>query len=123
MAKPSPPEVRSPSLSSKRDSDGNQIRNEILLKLPRNEWEFVHPKLEFMRCKLRQVLHEAGETLKSGYFCNSGLCSVLTVMPDGKSVEVGLVGKEGFTAVPLIAGFRTANTRTMVQTEGTAFRI
>jgi CRP-like cAMP-binding protein len=49
--------------------------------------------------------------------------SVLSVMPDGKSVEVGLVGKEGFSAVPLMAGFRTSNTRTVVQTEGAAFRI
>jgi hypothetical protein len=28
------------------------------------------PKLEFVRLKLHQVLHEAGETLKSGYFCS-----------------------------------------------------
>jgi hypothetical protein len=35
-------------------------------------------------------------------------------MPDGKSVEVGLTGKEGFSGVPLIAGFRTDYTRTVV---------
>ena len=27
---------------------------------------------------------------------NNGMGSVLTVLPDGKSVEVGLIGKEGF---------------------------
>jgi CRP-like cAMP-binding protein len=69
------------------------------------------------------VLHEAGDTLKSAWFCNSGLISILSVFPDGKTVEVGLVGKEGFIGVPLVAGFRTAPTRAITQIEGSAFRI
>ena len=111
------------SSTPKRDADGHPIHNEILLRLPRKEFERLLSHLEFVRLTLRLVLHEAGETLKSGYFCNSGIFSVVSVMPDGKSVEVGLVGKEGFSAVPLVAGFRTANTRTVVQGEGTAFRV
>jgi CRP-like cAMP-binding protein len=108
---------------SKRDGDGNHVHNEILLALPRAESEALLPKLEFVRLKLHQVLHEAGETLKSAYFCNSGMFSVLNVMPDGKSVEVGLIGKEGFSGSPLVAGFRTSHTRTVVQAEAGAFRI
>ena len=50
------------------------------------------------------MLHEPGDTLKSAYFCNSGLVSILSVFPDGKSVEVGLVGKEGFIGLPLVVG-------------------
>ena len=123
MAKPLSREVKDSSVSARRDVDGNPVRNEILLTLPRKEWEAVLPRLEFVRLKLHQVLHEPGETLKSGYFCNSGLFSVLNVMPDGKSVEVGLIGKDGFSAVPLVAGFRTSHTRTIIQTEGDAFRI
>ena len=109
--------------SSRQDGDGNRIQNEILIALPPKEFDAVVSKLEFVRLKSHQVLHEAGETIKSAYFCNSGMFSVLTVMPDGKSVEVGLVGKEGMSGVPLIAGFRTSHTRTVVQVEATAFRI
>ena len=115
------PKITSPS--SNRDGDGNHIHNQILLDLPAEESDKLLPKLELVQLKLHQVLHEAGATLKSGYFCNSGMFSVLTVMPDGKTVEVGLIGKEGFSAVPLIAGFRTNYTRTVVQTEGSAFRV
>jgi len=68
-------------------------------------------------------LHEPGDTLKSAYFCNTGLISILSVFPDGKSVEVGLVGKEGFVGCPLIAGFRTAPTRAIAQIDATAFRV
>ncbi len=105
------------------DGDGNHIHNEILLGLPPGESELLLPKLEFVRLTTHHVLHEPGDTLKSAWFCNSGLISILSVFPDGKSVEVGLVGKEGFVGLPLVAGFRTAATRAIAQIEASAFRI
>jgi CRP-like cAMP-binding protein len=69
------------------------------------------------------VLHEPGEPIKFGYFLNSGLASVLTVLAEGKSVEVGLTGKEGFVGLPLLVGFSTSPTRTVIQIKATGFRI
>jgi CRP-like cAMP-binding protein len=120
--KPRPPTKFSPK-PPRSDGDGNRIHNHILLGLPPKESELLLPKLEFVRLKTHHVLHEPGDTLKSAYFCDSGLVSILTVFPNGKSVEVGLVGKEGFIGVPLVAGFRTAATRAIAQIEATAFRI
>jgi CRP-like cAMP-binding protein len=108
---------------SRSDGDGKNIHNKILLGLSAKESEMLSPKLEFIRLQVQQVLHEPGDTLKSAYFPNSGLVSILTVFPDGKVVEVGLVGSEGFVGLPLVAGFRTANTRAIVQIEGSAFRV
>ena len=105
------------------DGDGNLFHNELLLGLPPKESELLFPRLEFVRLQTHHVLHEPGDTLKSAYFCNSGLISILSIFPDGKSVEVGLVGKEGFIGIPLIAGFRSAPTRAIAQIEATAFRI
>jgi len=105
------------------DGDGNRIHNEILLSLSADESRVVFPKLELVRLRPRQVMHEVGDTLKSAYFCNSGMISILSVFPDGKSIEIALVGKEGFIGLPLIAGFRSAGTRAIVQLEATAFRI
>ncbi len=81
------------------------------------------PSLEFVRLKLHQVLHETGETIKSGYFLNEGLGSVLTTQPDGKSVEVGLIGREGFVGLPVIFGFKTSGLRVVTQGDGSAYRI
>jgi CRP-like cAMP-binding protein len=106
-----------------RKIDGNSVTNEILLKVPANEFERLSPKLEFVRLQLHTLLHEAGEQIKSAYFVNTGLESVLTVQPDGKSVEVGLIGKEGFVGLPIVAGFRTSPTRVITQGEGTAYRV
>jgi CRP-like cAMP-binding protein len=119
---PRPPTKVSPKPPSS-DGDGNQIHNELVFGLPLKESELLFPKLEFVRLQTHHVLHEPGDTLKSAYFCNSGLISILSIFPDGKSVEVGLVGKEGFIGIPLVAGFRTAPTRAIAQIEATAFRI
>jgi CRP-like cAMP-binding protein len=54
---------------------------------------------------------------------NSGLASVLNVMEDGKSVEVGLTGKEGFVGLPLVVGFASSPSRVIIQIEGSAYRI
>jgi CRP-like cAMP-binding protein len=103
--------------------DGNRVYNEILLQVPENEAEIIFPQLEYMRLNTHHLLHEAGDKVKSAYFCNSGIVSILSVFPDATCVEVGLVGKEGFVGLPLIAGFRTTPTRAVAQTESTVFRI
>ncbi|WP_254062263.1 Crp/Fnr family transcriptional regulator [Acidobacterium sp. S8] len=68
-------------------------------------------------------MHEAGEVIKSTCFLNSGMASVLTVMPDGKSVEVGLIGKEGFVGTPVVFGFRTSPLRVVIQADATGYRL
>jgi len=119
MTKPS---VRVSLKKIHSDGDGKAITNKILLSLSSKECKEVVSKLEFVRLQLHQVIHEAGETVKSGYFVNTGLMSVLAVQPDGKSVEVGLIGKEGFVGLPLLVGYRTSPTRVVVQGDGTAYR-
>lgn len=108
---------------AKHERDGNDTGNLILLGIPRSEFAQVFPSMEFMRLRLHQVLHEAGETIKSVYFLNEGLASVLTVQPDGKSVEVGLIGKEGFVGIPVIFGFSSSGLRVVTQGDGTGYRI
>jgi CRP-like cAMP-binding protein len=105
------------------DGHGNPIHNEILLGLSGPEAETLFSKLEFLRLKVHHLLHETGDAMKSVYFCNSGMISILTVFPDGKSVEVGLVGKEGVVGLPLLVGFRSAPTRAISQLDATAFRV
>jgi CRP-like cAMP-binding protein len=104
------------------DGDGNSVHNKILLGLSAKDLAIVLPKLEFVRLKLHQVLYEAGQIIKSGYFLNDGMISVLTIQPDGKSVEVGLIGNEGFVGLPLLVGFRTSPTRQITQGDGSAYR-
>ena len=117
---------KSPSKSANsflKHLDGNGLHNTLLLNLPARECEAVYSQLVFMPLRIHDVLNEAGEPIKYVYFMNSGLASVLNVMEDGKSVEVGLTGKEGFVGLPLLVGFRSSPSRVIVQIEGSAFRL
>src|ERR1700722_5854320 len=107
--------TRMPRARSARDQasviDGTQPKknqNKILLGLPRKEHDSVFDKLEWINLPTQTVLHEAGVPIEFGYFINGGLASVLTVMPNGKSVEVGLTSREGFVATALVAGFKSS---------------
>ena len=103
--------------------NGQQVQNKILLSLPQRERAVLFLKLTFVSLPTRTVLNQIGEPVEFGYFVNDGLASVLSIMGGGKSVEVGLCGKEGFVGVPLVAGFSTSPTRVIVQVAGSAFRV
>ncbi len=103
--------------------EGNPVRNELLVGLPPQECDSLFPRLTFVQLRTHDVLQESGEPIKYVYFVDSGLVSILSVMQDGKSVEVGLTGKEGCTGLQLAVGFKSSDTRALVQIEGTAFRI
>ncbi len=122
--------VRSPSNSKKSVSrsaitglDGQQLRNKILLDLPDEESALLFSKLEFVSLPVRTVLNEVDEPIKFAFFMNDGLASILSMTSDGKSVEVGLCGREGFVGLPLTAGLNTSPTRVIVQVAGSGFRI
>jgi len=106
------------------DNPGNQsVKNKILLQLSQSECSVLFAKLEYIQLPVRTVLNEATETIKYAYFINDGLASVLSMIMDGRSVEVGLCGNEGFVGLPLVAGYKTSHTRIIMQVGGSAYRI
>jgi CRP-like cAMP-binding protein len=103
--------------------DGQTVHNKILLSLPVHESAAIFSKLEFVSLPTPTVLSEVNEPIKFVFFMNSGLASLLTVMGDGKTVEVGLCGIEGFIGLPITAGFSSSPMRVIAQVAGSAFRM
>ena len=99
------------------------LSNGILRKLPRKEFKTIFPKLTLVPLPLHSVLNEAAKPILYCYFMRSGLASILTVLTNGKIVEVGLTGAEGFVGLPLVAGLKSSASRVIVQIAGSAFRI
>jgi CRP-like cAMP-binding protein len=99
------------------------IKNKLLLALSRTHCQAVFERAEFVNLPLRTMLTEEGQSISFGYFINDGLASVLSVMRNGKSVETGLIGREGFAGIPLVSGLRTSSTRIFMQVAGSAFRV
>ncbi len=111
------------STNLRQDGDGHAMRNAILLGVSRKECDGIFSKLTLVNMELHDLMQEAGQEIEFCYFPNTMMASVLNVMADGKSVEVGLAGWEGFVGLPVVAGFRSSASRVVTQAQGTAFRI
>ncbi|HEX2525464.1 MAG TPA: Crp/Fnr family transcriptional regulator [Geminicoccus sp.] len=96
------------------------IRNRLLAALPPGSLAKLWPQLTPVDLELRQVLHRPEEPIATVYFPERGWCSMLAPLEDGDSGEVGLVGWEGVTALPVILGEAFDDLEVMVQCPGTA---
>lgn len=73
-----------------------------------------------MPLKLKEHWHKPGEPVTSVYFPEGGFLSIVTVLEDGRMVEVATVGNEGMVGLAALAENAAAPSGTMVQGEGTA---
>jgi CRP-like cAMP-binding protein len=97
--------------------------NRLLAALPPGDFQLLAPYLDNARFEPGHVLQETGQPITRAYFLESGLVSLVAVLPDGNSVDVGLIGREG--AVGITAGLvaRNASTHAVVQISVTALQI
>ena len=102
---------------------GNRVRNEILLSISDEEYSLIRPHLEFLSMPHHLSLYEPGEPLEFVYFPNSGMVSLVIATQDGKTVEVGEVGREGFAGTQAAVGINTNQVREIVQIAGDGFRM
>jgi CRP-like cAMP-binding protein len=71
--------------------------------------------------ELRELVFEQGEPIRHVVFPLSGVWSLLSVMDDGRSVEVATVGREGFVGLPVfLRATLTSSHRAIVQVPGRA---
>lgn len=97
--------------------------NRLLAALPSEELERLSPALHAIPLELRQVIYEVGAPIDHLYFVEEGLCSILTSMADGSTVEVGMVGKDGMIGVNVLLDGAASPNQVIVQVPGSARRI
>src|SRR5277367_142389 len=97
--------------------------NRLLARLPPAEYQRLRPRLQVVPLALKHVLYEARWSIDYAYFPNRGVVSALTVMEDGRAIEVATIGDEGMVGLPLLVGARTTANRVIVQVPGEALRM
>jgi CRP-like cAMP-binding protein len=97
--------------------------NALLRCLPEEDLTRLWPRFERVALKSRRVLHYPDAPMEHAYFIEQGLVSVLAHTGPGKSVEVWLIGREGFVGLPIILGQNISVHRRIVQVSGSALRI
>ncbi|MBD2629426.1 Crp/Fnr family transcriptional regulator [Trichormus variabilis] len=105
--------------------DNNSLRsnNKLLTALPKSDFEHLAPHLELVSLTSGQSIYEAEEPIKYIYFPETAIISLLCIMNNGSSVEVGLVSNEGMVGIPVILGDNITTLNAIVQVPGNALRI
>jgi CRP-like cAMP-binding protein len=119
--RPSKPVLLRPGTRS--DAAGKAVNNLVLLSLPDKEYNLLRPHLEPTDLPQYKILQEPGERIEYAYFLNDGMTSLVALSHDGRSVEVGIVGKEGMVGMSLTAGLRQEIFRAIMQMAGSGMRI
>jgi CRP-like cAMP-binding protein len=110
-------------LPPRTDRDGKAIKNGMLLTIPEDEFMTLRPLLEEVEMPQYKILYDQGEKIEYAYFPNEGMISLVVLVHDGRSVEVGITGSEGIVGAPLAFGFESAPMRAIMQIAGKGLRI
>jgi CRP-like cAMP-binding protein len=100
------------------DRSGTPTGNRILRALPRDLLKRIAEDCEEMQFGLGTVLTHPGGLAHNLYFPDRGLISLVKIMGDGRTAEVGFVGTEGFTGVSALLGMERSAFEAIVQIEG-----
>lgn len=101
----------------------DDIANRLLLSLPKASLNRLLPALELRTTAKGDVINRVDRPVEHYYFLNRGLISLVKLMEDGRSVEIGVIGIEGMTSPHTLFGFNRAAIEAIVQIPGSAFRI
>ncbi|MGO9463059.1 MAG: Crp/Fnr family transcriptional regulator, partial [Isosphaeraceae bacterium] len=96
--------------------------NRLLARLPADEYQRLLPRLKHFPLASKHVLYEARSSIDYAYFPNRGVVSALTVMEDGRAIEVATIGDDGMVGLPLLVGAKITANRVIVQVPGDALR-
>jgi CRP-like cAMP-binding protein len=105
------------------NAEGKPVTNKVLLAMPDNEFELMRPDLAFIDLPHHLSLHEPTQKIEFVYFPNRGMISQVVVTKDGRTVEVGVVGSEGYVGAGLAAGLSRSSVREIIQIAGDGFRM
>src|ERR1700737_987061 len=102
--------------------DGKPVSHKVLLATPDNEDQWTRPALTYIALPHHLSLHEPTQNIEFVYFPNRVMVSQVVVTKDGRTVEVGVVGNEGYVGAGLAVGLSRSSVREIVQIAGDGFR-
>jgi len=97
--------------------------NAILAQLPDEEYQSLHRFLVPVELPLEKRLSEPNQPIEYVYFLNTGLISTDALTEKGESVEIGVIGREGFSGLPSLLDQPQMSHSVLIQGVGEGLRI
>jgi CRP-like cAMP-binding protein len=89
--------------------------NRLLASLSTDDFDLLEAHLQSVILGLRKHLERPNRRIEAAYFPEGGFASVVAVQSNGKQVEVGLIGREGMTGLPIVLGNHCSPHATYIQ--------
>jgi hypothetical protein len=98
-------------------------RNRLLASLSADALREIAPHLTRIDLPRNLTLHGAGQMVETAYFLEDGVCSIVAAMDNGTTVEVGIVGIDGFVGMAVLLDTDHSPNRCFMQISGYGFQI
>lgn len=95
-------------------------QNLLLRALPAEEYGRLSVHFQLVVLEVKQVISEPNQPITDVYFPRRGMISLLAVDRGGGAVEVGTIGNEGMTGLPIFHGIDSTPHRCVTQVAGAA---
>jgi CRP-like cAMP-binding protein len=99
------------------------FRNAVLARLSPEQLAKLRPHLDPVELTVKQFVYQPNQPIQHAYFVETGMISVVSVMDDGRSIEVGTIGREGVVGAVLLLGNKTVPYQYYVQLAGHGHRM
>jgi len=115
---------RTPKRRRRRTAAGDiAVGNSILAALLASEYRHLLPRLERVQLKRGQVVYRADQDIDAVYFPEQAVIAMVDVMEDGRTIEVGIIGREGLVGINVFLGGIVTPDKAIVQLPGGALRM
>ena len=104
-------------------SNSTKPANRLLAALPDETYQRLLPYIEPVELACRQTLYNAGDRYDYAYFPENAMISIVAVLENGATAEIGVVGNEGMIGVSIVLNTDYINSTTVVQIGGNGYRI
>src|SRR3954468_11305449 len=99
------------------------ICNTLLQTLSADDLALLQPHLEVIELKRGNVLVEPNKPIRHVVFPEDAIISVVASTPDGRRIEVGIIGRDGVTSTSVLHGADTTPHEIFTQVPGSALRM
>jgi CRP-like cAMP-binding protein len=98
-------------------------QSRLLGSLPKEERERLERVSAVVELRQGDVLVSRGAPIEAAYFPLTAVTSSVVELPEGRTIEVGLMGGEGFVGLSLVHGTKRSSSTVIVQVPGSAVKI
>lgn len=99
------------------------VKNRILAALLATEYKRLLHKLERVTLKRGEIVYRADQKIDAVYFPEDAVVAMVDTTDDTRTVEVGIIGREGIVGINIFLGGIVTPDKAIVQISGDAMRM